>query len=415
MESCSSELSLFDIAQNEEMLSAVGELPVPIVVRSNGTLVAKDLASIPHMIVAGISGSGKTSFVRSLIGYLVYQYDYRQVRFIIYDSKGVEYSDLKESGSLYLPVVTDAKKAYSAVCFACTEMRKRFQLFSEAGFKDIFSFNLQKEQDSPNRIPHVFLIFDDVVSLLSAKETVEPLTRLLQDGRPAGLHVFFVSSLIGIKDIRKNDLFSCIPCRVAFRLSNGFESFSVLGFRRAESLAAPGSMFFKFQSSIEEGKAIHFPENVIHNAIIQRGLQSGYDESGQPLTPYNRPFALPYSSSSAAENSLDELLPVAVDVVFETSQASVSMIQRKLKLGYSRAAKIVDQMEEIGIVGPFEGSKPRQLQITKHQWETELKKQLLSTGSMNASPASEKRFCSNCGNALMQGANYCARCGKRIK
>jgi len=276
--------------------------------------------------------------------------------------------------------VTDPKKAAGALQWSVVEMLKRYRLFSEVGVRDITGYNAHQKKRGEDTLPQVVIVIDELADLMlvASKEVEESICRVAQMGRASGMHLVIATQRPSA-DVITGLMKANIPSRIAFAVSSAMESRIILDNQGAEKLIGQGDMLY---SPIGAGKPIRVQgafvsdderEEVIN--FIKASSEPEY--SAEILDQIEKAAADDKSGGNAAERSADdsiladydELLPDAVGVILETKQASVSMLQRRLKLGYSRAARIVDQMEELGIVGPFEGSKPRQLLITRDQWQ----------------------------------------------
>ena len=303
-----------------------------------------------------------------------------EVRFIMVDPKMVELAPYNGIPHLLIPVVTDPKKAAGALQWAVFEMMKRYKTFSECGVKKLEEYNkLAQATEGMETMPSVVVVIDELADLMlvAAKEVEESICRVAQMGRAAGMHLVIATQRPSA-DVITGLMKANIPSRIAFAVASSLESRIILDTTGAEKLVGKGDMLY---APLGAGKPTRVqgcfitPEEIdqVVTFVKQTGeaqysdeVMAKIEESMQEREKGGK--SAPAADSGAAEDS-DELLPAAVDVVLETGQASVSMLQRRLKLGYSRAARLVDQMEERGIVGPFEGSKPRQLLITKAQWQ----------------------------------------------
>lgn len=345
-----------------------------------GRNIIGNIEKLPHVLIAGTTGSGKSVCTNSLIISLLYKSTPDEVRFIMVDPKMVELAPYNGIPHLLIPVVTDPKKAAGALQWAVFEMMKRYKTFSEHGVKKLEEFNkLAKSQEDLEPLPSVVVVIDELADLMlvAAKEVEESICRVAQMGRAAGVHLVIATQRPSA-DVITGLMKANIPSRIAFAVASSLESRIILDNSGAEKLVGRGDMLY---APLGEGKPTRVqgcfisPEEIedVVNFVKQSGEANYSDEviakieeSVQEKEKGNAKAAV--STETAADDG-DELLPAAVEVVLETGQASVSMLQRRLKLGYSRAARLVDQMEERGIVGPFEGSKPRQLLITKAQWQ----------------------------------------------
>lgn len=346
-----------------------------------GNNIVGNIAKLPHVLIAGTTGSGKSVCTNSLIVSILYKSTPDEVRFIMVDPKMVELAPYNGIPHLLIPVVTDPKKAAGALQWAVFEMMKRYKMFSEKGVKDLAGYNALAEVDEDvKKLPTVVVVIDELADLMlvAAKEVEESICRVAQMGRAAGMHLV-VATQRPSADVITGLMKANIPSRIAFAVASSMESRIILDTPGAEKLVGKGDMLyaplgdskptrvqgcFITPEEIERVVAFvkdaageaHYDQDVIEK--IQQAVDAKSDKGKTAPT-----------DGTADGDDGDELLPAAVEVVLETGQASVSMLQRRLKLGYSRAARLVDQMEERGYVGPFEGSKPRQLLITREKWQ----------------------------------------------
>ena len=346
-----------------------------------GRNVIGDIEKLPHVLIAGTTGSGKSVCTNSLIISLLYKSTPDEVRFIMVDPKMVELAPYNGIPHLLIPVVTDPKKAAGALQWAVFEMMKRYKTFSEHGVKKLEEFNrLAKTRDDLETLPSVVVVIDELADLMlvAAKEVEESICRVAQMGRAAGVHLVIATQRPSA-DVITGLMKANIPSRIAFAVASSLESRIILDTTGAEKLVGKGDMLY---APLGAGKPQRVqgcfisPEEI--DEVVQFVKQSGEVKYSDEVIAKIEESLQEKEKGGSSKNSAavetsaddgDELLPAAVDVVLETGQASVSMLQRRLKLGYSRAARLVDQMEERGIVGPFEGSKPRQLLITRAQWQ----------------------------------------------
>ena len=346
-----------------------------------GKNVIGDIEKLPHVLIAGTTGSGKSVCTNSLIISMLYKSTPDEVRFIMVDPKMVELAPYNGIPHLLIPVVTDPKKAAGALQWAVYEMMKRYKLFSEHNVKDLAGYNaLAKTTDELEHMPSVVVVIDELADLMlvAAKEVEESICRVAQMGRAAGVHLVIATQRPSA-DVITGLMKANIPSRIAFAVASSLESRIILDNSGAEKLIGKGDMLY---APLGIGKPVRVQGCFITPEEIERVVEyvkstgeADYsdevmrkiEESVQEKEKGGKSAASAPQDEDAGE--ADELFPAAVDVVLELGQASVSMLQRRLKLGYSRAARLVDQMEEKGIVGPFEGSKPRALLITKEQWQ----------------------------------------------
>ncbi len=346
-----------------------------------GNNVVGSIHKLPHVLIAGTTGSGKSVCTNSLIISLLYKSSPEDVRFIMVDPKMVELAPYNGIPHLLIPVVTDPKKAAGALQWAVYEMMKRYRVFSENNVKDLEGYNaLAKTREDLEHLPSVVVVIDELADLMlvAAKEVEESICRVAQMGRASGMHLVIATQRPST-DVITGLMKANIPSRIAFAVASSLESRIIIDVQGAEKLVGKGDMLYaplgegkrriqgcfitpeeieKVVEYVKQGGEVQYSDEVIQKieesmAEKERGKGSGNVQAAQ----------------ADPAGDFDELLPAAVEVVLETGQASVSMLQRRLKLGYSRAARLVDQMEDRGIVGPFEGSKPRQLLISKERWQ----------------------------------------------
>ena len=347
-----------------------------------GNCIVGNIARLPHMLIAGTTGSGKSVCMNSIIISLLYKASPDDVKLIMIDPKMVELGIYNGIPHLLIPVVTDPKKAAGSLQWAVSEMMRRYKAMSDAGVRDLESYNsmIESEQAEGTKLPQVVVIIDELADLMlvAAKEVEESICRIAQMGRAAGIHLIIATQRPSA-DVITGLMKANIPSRIAFAVASAMESRIILDTQGAEKLVGRGDMLYApigngkprrvqgcFVSEQEvEAVATHVKSAYAsdYNQQIMEDIERKAAQTGNKTVTASDP------EPNSAETDHDEMLPAAVDVILETKQASVSMLQRRLKLGYARAARIVDEMAEMGIVGPFQGSKPRDILITKEQWE----------------------------------------------
>ena len=349
----------------------------------SGNCIVGNIEKLPHLLIAGTTGSGKSVCTNSLIVSLIYKSSPEDVRFIMVDPKMVELAPYNGIPHLLIPVVTDPKKAAGALQWAVYEMMKRYKTFSEHGVKKLEEYNrLAAARGDLPHMPAVVVLIDELADLMlvAAKEVEESICRVAQMGRAAGMHLVIATQRPSA-DVITGLMKANIPSRIAFAVASSLESRIILDQVGAEKLVGKGDMLY---APLGEGKPTRVQGCFISPEEIDRVVDfvksnGTADYSDEVLEAIEKSVAEKDkggkdkggsgSDDARGESDYDELLPQAVDILFENNQASTSMLQRRLKLGYSRASRLIDQMEELGIVGPFEGSKPRQLLITRAQWQ----------------------------------------------
>ncbi len=376
-----STVRIHDVIGSVEFSKSKSKISFAVGKDIGGKCIVGDIAKLPHMLIAGTTGSGKSVCMNSLIVSLLYKAKPEEVRMIMVDPKMVELGMYNGIPHLLIPVVTDPKKAAGALQWAVTEMMKRYRLMADAGAKDLESYNKLCGEPGDDRqpLPQIVVVIDELADLMlvAAKEVEEAICRVAQMGRASGIHLVIATQRPSA-DVITGLMKANIPSRIAFAVASAMESRIILDATGAEKLVGKGDMLY---SPLGQGKPrrvqgcfITEEETQAVVEYIKKNTSASYDN--EVMDQINQKAAESGKSSGGGANVTaepvtdgDELLPQAVDVILETGQASVSMLQRRLKLGYARAARIVDEMEEKGIVGPFEGSKPRQLLITKEQWQ----------------------------------------------
>ena len=369
---------LRDIIKSTEFSKAKSKLTFAIGMDISGEAIVGNIAKLPHLLVAGTTGSGKSVCLNSIILSILYNATPDDVRFIMIDPKMVEFKVYNSIPHLLVPVVTDVKKAAGALQWAVVEMMKRYKLFAETNSRDLEGYNKavhKLKSEDLQVLPQVVVIIDELADLMmtAAREVEESICRVAQMGRAAGVHLV-IATQSPRADVITGLMKANIPSRISFRVSSALESRIILDAGgNADKLVGNGDMLY---APIGAPKPMRIQGTWVSDAERERVVEF-INNSGE--TQYSEEVMSEIEKAAAADSGgksgtdpggddYDELLPQAVDVIFETGQASVSMLQRRLKLGFSRAARIVDQMEQMGIVGPYEGSKPRALLITKDEW-----------------------------------------------
>ena len=376
-------VSLREVLDSAEFTKAKSKSSIGLGKSIDGNCIVGNIAKMPHLLIAGTTGSGKSVCMNSIIISLLYKASPEDVKLIMVDPKMVELGIYNGIPHLLIPVVTDPKKAAGSLQWAVTEMLRRYKLMSDLGVRDLESYNgiVEGEEDG-QKLPQVVIIIDELADLMmvAAKEVEDSICRIAQMGRAAGMHLIIATqrpSANVITGLMKAN----IPSRIAFSVASAMESRIILDTMGAEKLVGKGDMLYApigsgkplrvqgcFVTDSEVEAVAEYVKDNFNAEYSQEVLEEIEKKAQQTAANGKKPTAAdPAPNEEELEG--DEMLPQAVDVILETGQASVSMLQRRLKLGYARAARIVDEMEEKGIVGPFQGSKPRAILITKEQWE----------------------------------------------
>ena len=373
-------VSLREVIDSTEFHKAKSKTSISLGKSIDGNCVVGNIAKMPHLLIAGTTGSGKSVCMNSIIISLLYKAAPEDVKLIMVDPKMVELGIYNSIPHLLIPVVTDPKKASGSLQWAVTEMLRRYKMMSDLGVRDLESYNgIVVSEEGGQKLPQVVIIIDELADLMmvAAKEVEDSICRIAQMGRAAGMHLIIATqrpSANVITGLMKAN----IPSRIAFSVASAMESRIILDTMGAEKLVGKGDMLY---APIGSGKPLRVQGCFVTDSEVERVaeyVKSHYrsDYNQQILEDIEKraqqtgkkPSSVSDPDPTDDELEGDEMLPAAVEVILETGQASVSMLQRRLKLGYARAARIVDEMEEKGIVGPFQGSKPRAILITKEQW-----------------------------------------------
>ncbi len=335
----------------------------------SGNAIVADLKSMPHLLIAGSTGSGKSVCINSIITSFIYKANPDEVKLILVDPKVVELGNYNGIPHLMIPVVTDPTKAAAALNWAVAEMTDRYKKFAEEGVRDLESYNeyVRANGEEDKAMPQVVIIIDELADLMMAapSQIEESICRLAQMARAAGMHLIVATQRPSV-DVITGVIKANIPSRIAFAVSSQVDSRTILDMQGAEKLVGKGDMLF---NPMGMGKPIRvqgtfISDNEVHKVIEYVKGQAGSAEYNEEvLTRIER------TNAKESDEDTDELLPDAIDLVVSSGQASVSMLQRRFRIGYNRAARIVDMMEARGIIGPQDGSRPRQVLMTPDELE----------------------------------------------
>nr|WP_315019708.1 DNA translocase FtsK [uncultured Aminipila sp.] len=329
-----------------------------------GKAIVADLKTMPHMLIAGSTGSGKSVCINSIIISILYKARPDEVKFVLIDPKVVELGNYNGIPHMLIPVVTEPSKAAAALNWAVAEMTDRYKKFAEEGVRDLAGFNDSvKEKGEPDRfMPQIVIIIDELADLMMAapSQVEESICRLAQMARAAGMHLIVATQRPSV-DIITGVIKANIPSRIAFAVSSQFDSRTILDMAGAEKLVGKGDMLF---NPLGSGKPVRVQGNFISDPEVHSVIEHLKKQCTE--TEYANDVICSIEKANAPEVSDDgdELLADAIETVVRAEQASVSMLQRRFRIGYNRAARIVDMMEARGIVGPADGSRPRQVLMT---------------------------------------------------
>ena len=343
-----------------------------------GNCMYADLAKMPHLLVAGTTGSGKSVCMNSMIVSILYNAKPDEVKLLMIDPKQVEFTVYNGIPHLIVPVVSDPRKAAGALAWAVTEMLQRYKMFSENNVRDIEGYNSICASIGRDKLPQIVIFIDELSDLMMASphEVEDSICRLAQMARAAGMHLVIATQRPSV-DVITGLIKANIPSRLTLKTSSQIDSRTIIDSAGAEKLLGNGDMLFypvgiakplRIQGCFLSDKEV---ENVVD--FIKSQQQSEY--SDDVMQEIERQAALDKKKNGGTagqdddpDSEADEMLPKAIEIVVENQMASTTLLQKKLKLGYARASRIIDDLEERGIIGPFEGSKPRKVLISKQQW-----------------------------------------------
>lgn len=372
-----SSVNIRTIFESAQFRNSTSPLTIALGMDIAGNVVTTDLTRMPHLLIAGSTGSGKSVCVNAIITSFLYKSSPEDVKLILIDPKVVELAEYNGIPHLMMPVVTEPKKAAGALGSAVAEMEKRYRLFAENSVRDIKSFNklaAAQPELALEKMPYIAVIIDELADLMmvSGKEVEDYICRLAQKARAAGIHLIVATQRPSV-DVITGLIKANIPARIAFAVSSQVDSRTILDGGGAEKLLGMGDMLFlplgASKPTRVQGTYVRDEEISRVIEFVKRDFVAEYNQemiaNMEKMTTKEKGAA---AGGDDGGESKDEMLPKAIEVVVEAGQASTSLLQRRLKLGYARAARIMDEMETMGIIGPYEGSKPRQVLITKNQW-----------------------------------------------
>lgn len=361
-------VGLREILESSEFVNSKSDVPLTLGKDVEGNIIVESISDMPHLLIAGATGSGKSVCINTIITNILYKSSPNDVRLMLIDPKVVELSVYNGIPHLLIPVVTNPKKAGYALNWAVDEMERRYKLFAEAQVRDIKGYNKKKIKEGKisEKIPKIVIIVDELADLMmvSSNEIEDYIARLAQMARACGMHLILATQRPSV-DVITGTIKANIPSRIAFAVSSAVDSRTILDMSGAEKLLGRGDMLF-YPSSYSKPKRIQgafISDEEVERLVDFVKLNNENSEINKQSL-----IASQINNKEKDDNlDLDPLFADAINYVLGDEQASISYLQRKLKVGYSRAARIVDQMEELGIIGPHEGSKPRKLLKTKEE------------------------------------------------
>ena len=366
---------LRDILETDTFKNHKSKLAFALGKDVSGSEVVTDIAKMPHVMIAGATGSGKSVCINTLIASIIYKAKPSEVKLVMIDPKIVELSIYNGIPHLLIPVVTDPKKAAGALAWAVQEMENRYAMFASKGVRDLQGYNeAVQEEDNFGRLPHIVVIIDELADLMMvARNDVEDaICRLAQKARAAGMHLVIATQRPSV-DVITGLIKANIPSRIAFAVSSQVDSRTILDQVGAEKLLGKGDMLFdpagapkptRIQGAFISDKEV---EKIVD--FVKANGEATYSEDIlESIEKANSTDKELESSAIEGDDETDPLLNEAIETVIETGQASTSFIQRRFKVGYARAGRIIDQMEERGVISGYQGSKPREVLISKERW-----------------------------------------------
>ena len=387
-------VSIRELIESPEFAEAKSKLSFVVGKNIDGDVIIGDIGKMPHVIIAGTTGSGKSVCTNSIIMSILYNATPDEVRLVLIDPKMVEFKTYDGIPHLLIPVVTDPRKAAGALSWAVQEMLKRYKLFADSNVRDLNGYNeMAAETDGVEPLPRIVIAIDELADLMMAcsNEVEDSICRLAQMARAAGMHLIIATQRPTV-DVITGLIKANIPSRIALTVSSQVDSLTIIDTAGAEKLLGYGDMLY-YPQGIPKPIRIQgcFVSTKEVEAVVEYIKSGGTVEySAEIIEEIEKAIPVPKGEKSG-DNSSDvptgdgsdaDIIDRAVDVLCDAGQASVSYLQRKLKLGYARAARVMDQLEELGVVGPYEGSKPRSVLVTKEMW---LQRKLMNEDNVNGS------------------------------
>ncbi len=357
-----------DLIDSDEFMEASSIIEFVVGKDISGNNIVADLKEMPHMLIAGATGSGKSVCINSIITSFLYKARPSELKLIMIDPKMVELGNYNGIPHMLTPVVTDPRKAARALAIAVAEMEKRYELFAENNVKDLDSYNelMAANQRYADRKPQIVIIIDELADLMmaSSSEVENSICRLAQKARAAGMHLIVATQRPSV-DVVTGLIKANIPSRIAFSVASQIDSRTILDMPGAEKLLGKGDMLF---SPVGSNKPFRVQGPYISEKEIDKIIRFVKKEGGDPSYDDEIQKAIDSDGRKTGSEPQDELTEDAIAFIFKSKQASVSMLQRRFRIGYNRAARIIDEIEEKGIIGPSDGSRPRSLLISEDEY-----------------------------------------------
>jgi len=361
---------LKEILQSSEFQNEKYKLPIALAIDIGGKPIIADLTELPHLLIAGATGSGKSVCINNIILSILYKLSPEKVKFLMIDPKRVELNIYNGIPHLLIPIVTDTSQAIKVLNWAISEMEKRFKIFAEVGVRNLDGYNeyVRNINNDTEPLPYIIIVIDELADLMltSPVKAEESLCRLAQMTRATGIHLIIATQRPSV-DIITGSIKVNFPSRIAFAVSTQVDSRTILDVNGAEKLLGNGDMLF---SPVGASKPIRAQgafvvEKEIRNVVSYLMKYSPSAEYEQEVLEYKKSKNL---LRETEEDEEDELFNEAVSIIINSKQASISILQRKLRIGYTRAARLIDVMEKKGIVGPYDGRNPRKILISNEEY-----------------------------------------------
>lgn len=362
-------VSVREMIESDEFKGKKTDIPLTLGKDVSGEIIIAEIDKMPHLLIAGATGSGKSVCINSIITSIIYKSSPDDVKLMLIDPKVVELSVYNGIPHLLIPVVTDPKKASLALSWAVGEMEKRYKAFAENSVRDLKSFNIKMEKQGniDEKMPKIVIVVDELADLMMvcASEVEDYIARLAQMARAAGIYLIIATQRPSV-DVITGTIKANIPSRIAFAVSSAIDSRTILDMAGAEKLLGKGDMLFYpgYNPKPIRVQGAFISDEEVEN-VVQFVKMNTHQVTEQELS--EKIIKEIEEKKNNIANDLDPLFGDALNYIVEDEQASISFLQRKLKIGYSRAARIVDQMEELGVLGPHEGSKPRKIIMSKEE------------------------------------------------
>ncbi|NLY77011.1 MAG: DNA translocase FtsK [Tissierellia bacterium] len=362
------DVTLKEIIQSEEYLALDSNIPLALGKDITGKTIISSIDKMPHLLIAGATGSGKSVCINTIIMSILYKAHPDDVKLLLIDPKVVELNIYNGIPHLLIPVVTDPKKAAMSLSWAVTEMERRYKLFANNNVRDIKSYNSLFADKPEEKLPNIVIIIDELADLMmvAAQEIEDYICRLAQMARAAGMYLIIATQRPSV-DVITGTIKANIPSRISFAVSSQIDSRTILDMSGAEKLLGKGDMLF-FPSNLSKPIRVQgafVSDEEVKNVVDFLKAQNMVEYDDEVISTIENEIEL-----NSIDSDVDELLTEAISLVVDEGQASISLLQRRLKIGYARAARIIDQMEERGIVGGYEGSKPRKVLVSKEELDS---------------------------------------------